>query len=341
MSRTVVLETALPGLPVRRGKVRDIYDLGDRLLLVGTDRISAFDWVLPNGIPDKGRVLTQIAAFWFDLLEEPHHLITTDVETMGLPPAIDRRPLAGRTSLVRKTEVVPIECVVRGYLAGSGWKEYQQQGTVCGIPLPDGLTESSRLDDPIFTPATKAQTGHDENISFERMSELVGEELAEELRRRSIEIFNRGAAYALDRGIIIADTKFEWGWLDGRLILIDEVLTPDSSRFWPAEQYRPGRSQPSFDKQFVRDWLSATDWDKNSRQNPPKIPRRLRAADGEAFRDVVGRGRQFAVRPSFDRPRRPNRPIPVAAVRVELGLRPAGAWQASAGCMKCTRLVVQ
>jgi len=287
MSRTVVLETALPGLPVRRGKVRDIYDLGDRLLLVGTDRISAFDWVLPNGIPDKGRVLTQIAAFWFDLLEEPHHLITTDVETMGLPPAIDRRPLAGRTSLVRKTEVVPIECVVRGYLAGSGWKEYQQQGTVCGIPLPDGLTESSRLDDPIFTPATKAQTGHDENISFERMSELVGEELAEELRRRSIEIFNRGAAYALDRGIIIADTKFEWGWLDGRLILIDEVLTPDSSRFWPAEQYRPGRSQPSFDKQFVRDWLSATDWDKNS--PPPALPDDVVAKTRQKYLDAYER----------------------------------------------------
>jgi len=287
MSRTVVLETVLPGLPVRRGKVRDIYDLGDRLLLVGTDRISAFDWVLPNGIPDKGRVLTQIAAFWFDLLEEPHHLITTDVETMGLPPAIDRRPLAGRTSLVRKTEVVPIECVVRGYLAGSGWKEYQQQGTVCGIPLPDGLTESSRLDDPIFTPATKAQTGHDENISFERMSELVGEELAEELRRRSIEIFNRGAAYALDRGIIIADTKFEWGWLDGRLILIDEVLTPDSSRFWPAEQYRPGRSQPSFDKQFVRDWLSATDWDKNS--PPPALPDDVVAKTRQKYLDAYER----------------------------------------------------
>ena len=287
MSRPVVLETALPGLPVRRGKVRDIYDLGDRLLLVGTDRISAFDWVLPTGIPDKGRVLTQIAAFWFDLLEEPHHLITTDVGTMGLPPAIDRRPLAGRTSLVRKAEVIPIECVVRGYLSGSGWKEYQQQGTICGIPLPDGLTESSRLDDPIFTPATKAQTGHDENISFERMSELVGEELAEELRRRSVEIFNRGAAYALDRGIIIADTKFEWGWLDGRLILIDEVLTPDSSRFWPAEQYRPGRGQPSFDKQFVRDWLSGTDWDKNS--PPPALPDDVVAKTRQKYVDAYER----------------------------------------------------
>ena len=287
MSRPAVLETALPGLPVRRGKVRDIYDLGDRLLLVGSDRISAFDLVLPTGIPDKGRVLTQIAAFWFDLLEEPHHLITTDVGSMNLPPDVDRRALAGRTSLVRKTEVVPIECVVRGYLAGSGWKEYQQDGTVCGIPLPDGLTESSRLDDPIFTPATKAETGHDENISFERMSELVGEDPAEELCRRSIEIFKRGAAYALDRGIIIADTKFEWGRVDDRLILIDEVLTPDSSRFWPAEQYRPGRSQPSFDKQFVRDWLSGTDWDKNS--PPPALPDDVVAKTRQKYIDAYER----------------------------------------------------
>jgi phosphoribosylaminoimidazole-succinocarboxamide synthase len=255
---------------VRRGKVRDVYDLGDRLLLVSTDRISAFDWVLPTAIPDKGRVLTQIAAFWFDLLEEPHHLISVDVDRMDLPPAVDRRPLAGRSSLVHKTDVVPIECVVRGYLAGSGWKEYEESGTVCGIELPEGLVESSCLDDPIFTPATKAATGHDENISFDRMAELVGTEVADELRRRSMEIFRRGAAYALERGIIIADTKFEWGRLGDRLILIDEVLTPDSSRFWPASQYRPGRSQPSFDKQFVRDWLSQTDWDKNS--PPPVLP---------------------------------------------------------------------
>ncbi|MFH1264165.1 MAG: phosphoribosylaminoimidazolesuccinocarboxamide synthase [Planctomycetota bacterium] len=287
MSTPVVLETSIPGLPVRRGKVRDIYDLGDRLLLVSTDRISAFDWVLPSGIPDKGRVLTQIAAFWFDLLEEPHHLITTGVDQMQLPPEADRQMLAGRSSLVRKTEVVPIECVVRGYLAGSGWKEYGESGTVCGLPLPEGLSESSRLDEPLFTPATKAQTGHDENISFERMTELVGADLSEELCRRSIDIFNRGAAYALERGIIIADTKFEWGQIDGQLILIDEVLTPDSSRFWPASQYRAGRSQPSFDKQFVRDWLSGTGWDKNS--PPPRLPDGVVAKTRQKYVDAYER----------------------------------------------------
>ncbi len=287
MSKAVVLETSIPGLPVKRGKVRDIYDLGDRLLLVSTDRISAFDWVLPTGIPDKGRVLTRIAAFWFDLLEEPHHLITTDVDQMNLPAGADRQMLAGRSSLVRKTEVVPIECVVRGYLAGSGWQEYAESGTVCGIPLADGLVESSRLDDPIFTPATKATTGHDENISFERMADTVGADLADELCRRSIEIFRRGTDYALERGIIIADTKFEWGRVDGQLILIDEVLTPDSSRFWPASQYRPGRSQPSFDKQFVRDWLSGTDWDKNS--PPPALPDDIVAKTRQKYIDAYER----------------------------------------------------
>jgi len=287
MSRAVVLETSIPGLPVKRGKVRDIYDLGDRLLLVSSDRVSAFDWVLPTGIPDKGRVLTRIAAFWFDLLEEPHHLITTDVDQMDLPAGADRQMLAGRSSLVRKTEVVPIECVVRGYLAGSGWQEYTESGTVCGIPLPDGLVESSRLDDPIFTPATKATTGHDENISFERMADTVGADLADELCRRSIEIFRRGADYALERGIIIADTKFEWGRVDGQLILIDEVLTPDSSRFWPASQYRPGRGQPSFDKQFVRDWLSETDWDKNS--PPPALPDNIVAKTRQKYIDAYER----------------------------------------------------
>jgi phosphoribosylaminoimidazole-succinocarboxamide synthase len=267
---TVVRETSLPGLAVRRGKVRDIYDLGDRLLLVSTDRISAFDWVLPTAIPDKGCVLTQIAAFWFQLLGEPNHLITTDVEKMDLPPEVDRHMLAGRSTLCRKTEVAPIECVVRGYLAGSGWKEYQRSGTVCGIKLPPGLTESSRLSEPVFTPSTKAATGHDENISFERMVDIVGRDLAEQLRQRSLRIFARGSEYARQRGILIADTKFEFGLVGGDLLLIDEVLTPDSSRFWPADRYVPGRGQPSFDKQFVRDWLSATDWDKNS--PPPPLP---------------------------------------------------------------------
>jgi phosphoribosylaminoimidazole-succinocarboxamide synthase len=270
MNGSVVLQTTVGDLPVRRGKVRDIYDLGDRLLLVSTDRISAFDWILPSGIPDKGRVLTQISAFWFNLLGEPNHLITTDVACMDLPPGVDRGPLAGRTSLVRKTRVVPIECVVRGYLAGSGWKEYRASGTVCGIKLPAGLKESDRLPEPIFTPATKEESGHDENISFERMVELVGLPVADELRRRSLAIFSRGSDYARQRGIIIADTKFEWGVTAEGIILIDEALTPDSSRFWPADAYQPGRGQPSFDKQFVRDWLETTSWDKNS--PPPSLP---------------------------------------------------------------------
>ncbi|NQU24689.1 MAG: phosphoribosylaminoimidazolesuccinocarboxamide synthase, partial [Candidatus Nealsonbacteria bacterium] len=219
MSTSVVLETSLAGLPVRRGKVRDIYDLGDQLLLVSTDRISAFDWVLPTAIPQKGCLLTQIAAFWFDLLKEPNHLVTTDVEQMDLPSEVDRTPLAGRSTLCRKTEVVPIECVVRGYLAGSGWNEYQQSGTVCGIQLPKGLVESDRLPEPIFTPSTKAATGHDENISFERTVEIIGSDLAEQLKSRSLDIFRRGCEYAQQRGMIIADTKFEFGQVDGELIL--------------------------------------------------------------------------------------------------------------------------
>ncbi|MEZ6114617.1 MAG: phosphoribosylaminoimidazolesuccinocarboxamide synthase, partial [Pirellulaceae bacterium] len=259
---TAVTHTSLGDLPVRHGKVRDVYDLGDqRLLMVSTDRISAFDWVLPSGIPDKGRVLTQISKFWFDLLSGPHHMLSTDLADVPLPDDADRAMLDGRSMLVRKTTVVPIECVVRGYLVGSGWKEYQRDGKVCGLRLPSGLTESAQLAEPIFTPATKEETGHDINISFERMVELIGLNKAEELRRRSIETYQRGAEYARTKGIIIADTKFEWGEIDGQLILIDEVLTPDSSRFWPADEYCPGRSQPSFDKQFVRDWLSATDWD--------------------------------------------------------------------------------
>jgi phosphoribosylaminoimidazole-succinocarboxamide synthase len=256
---TAVTASHIPGLTPRRGKVRDVYDLGEKLLLVATDRISAFDWVLPTGIPDKGRVLTQTSNFWFDALAEENHLIETDVFKMTeLPAGADLDSLAGRSILVRKTRVVPIECVVRGYLAGSGWKEYRKQGTVCGIPLPPGLRESDKLPEPIFTPATKAESGHDENISFERMVELVGKEVSEELRSRSIGVYQRGAEIALKKGIIICDTKFEWGEVDGRRILIDEVLTPDSSRFWPADQYEPGGSPPSFDKQFVRDWLETT-----------------------------------------------------------------------------------
>ena len=267
---TAVLQTAIQKFPVRRGKVRDVYDLGQQLLLVSTDRISAFDWVLPAGIPDKGRVLTQLSAWWFDFLKEPNHMLSTEVRDFELPSDIDPAPFVGRTMLVRKTKVVPIECVVRGYLSGSGWKEYQKTQSVCGVKLPAGLRESDKLAEPIFTPATKEEEGHDINISFERMVEILGHDVADELRRRSLAIYNRGAEYAATRGIIIADTKFEWGTVADELILIDEVLTPDSSRFWPADQYSPGQGQPSFDKQFVRDWLETTSWDKNS--PPPNLP---------------------------------------------------------------------
>ena len=290
MSGSVLLESSLENLPVKRGKVRDMYDLGDRMLMVATDRISAFDYVLPTGIPDKGRVLTQISAFWFAHLGQTNHLITTDLRQMDLPADADVAQLEGRTMLVRKTKVVPIECVVRGYLVGSGWKEYQRNGAVCGIPLPAGLTESAEFDQPIFTPATKAESGHDENISFARMAEIVGQDVAEELRTKSLQIYRAGAATALKQGIIIADTKFEWGWDGDELILIDEVLTPDSSRFWPADLYQPGRGQPSFDKQFVRDWLETTDWDKNS--PPPALPdeivNKTRDKYIEAFERITG-----------------------------------------------------
>ena len=287
---SAVLETTLQDLPVRRGKVRDIYDLGDHLLMVSTDRISAYDWVLPSGIPDKGRVLTQISNFWFDELDVFNHLLSVDLEGESLPEGTDLEMLSGRSMVVRKCDVVPIECVVRGYLDGSGWREYQESGTVCGIEIPAGLQRCAQLEAPIFTPATKEDEGHDINISFERMVEIVGESTAEELRRRSIDLYQRGAEFAAKRGIIIADTKFEWGWFDGELILIDEVLTPDSSRFWPADQYQPGQGQPSFDKQFVRDWLSDTDWDKNS--TPPALPAdvitKTREKYVEAFEKLTG-----------------------------------------------------
>ena len=287
MKSSVVVETSLPGLTPRRGKVRDIYNLGDRLLLVSSDRISAFDWVLPAGIPDKGKLLTQIAAFWFKILAEPNHLITTDVNAMDLPAGTDLAQFAGRSTLCRKTEVVMIECVVRGYLVGSGWKEYQQHGTVCGINLPAGLSECAKLEEPIFTPATKATDGHDENISFERMVDIVGLDISEELRDRSLSLYNRGVKHAESKGIIVADTKFEWGRIGGKIILIDEVLTPDSSRFWPADQYQPGQSQPSFDKQFVRDWLETTDWDKNS--PPPDLPEDIIAKTRDKYVEAYER----------------------------------------------------
>jgi phosphoribosylaminoimidazole-succinocarboxamide synthase len=296
MARSALLQSSISGFPVRRGKVRDIYDFGDRLLFVATDRISAFDWVLPNGIPDKGRVLTQLSEMWFGRLDVPHHLLSMDIGVLPLPAGVDRESLNGRSMVVKKTEVVPIECVVRGYLSGSGWKEYQKTRAVCGVALPAGLRESERLAEPIFTPATKEESGHDVNISFERMCEIVGKDTAGRLKTLSLEIYRRGAEHALQKGIIIADTKFEFGSIGGQLILIDEVLTPDSSRFWPVDSYEPGRSPPSFDKQFVRDWLETTGWNKNSQ--PPTLPQevvdRTRAKYVDAY--TLLSGKEFAYR---------------------------------------------
>jgi phosphoribosylaminoimidazole-succinocarboxamide synthase len=284
-------ESHVSGYPRRQGKVRDVYDLGDRLVIVATDRISAFDWVLPSPIPDKGRILTSLTLFWLRWLNVPNHLLSA--ESKDFPPEFQRRDFAGRTMLVRKTTVIPIECVVRGYLAGSGWKDYRRSGTVCGIHLPAGLRECDVLPEPIFTPATKAESGHDENVSFHEMEEAAGEVVAAELRSRSIDVYRRAAEYARSRGVIIADTKFEWGRLpNGELILIDEVLTPDSSRFWPADGYRPGQSQPSFDKQFVRDWLESTSWDKNSPPPalPPDVVEKTRQKYLEALERLTGTG---------------------------------------------------
>lgn len=290
-----LLRSEVPGYPCRRGKVRDVYDLGDRLLIVASDRISAFDWVLPTAIPDKGRILTTLSLFWFHWLGTPNHLIAT--ELADFPEAFQRPELAGRSMLVHKTTVFPIECVVRGYLVGSGWKDYRRTGAVCGIELPAGLVECDQLPEPIFTPATKAESGHDENISFEQMVQAVGPDVAQELKQRSVDIYLQAASYARERGVIIADTKFEWGRLpSGEIILIDEVLTPDSSRFWPASEYQPGRAQPSFDKQFVRDWLESTTWDKNS--PPPELPteivERSRAKYLEAVTRITGQSINLA-----------------------------------------------
>ncbi|CEF48426.1 unnamed protein product [uncultured bacterium] len=286
-------ETNLEGLPRRQGKVRDVYDLGDRLLLVATDRISAFDWILPTGIPDKGRVLTALSAFWFAFLDIPNHLLSIAVEDIPLDLTPEtREAFRGRVMLARRARVVPFECVVRGYLSGSGWKEYRATGTVCGLRLPRGLVESDRIE-PIFTPATKAESGHDENVSFEVMAGVVGTEVAETLRTLSLEVYRKAAEHALDRGLILADTKFEWGFDDrtGELLLVDEVLTPDSSRYWAASSFKPGGPQPSFDKQFVRDWLETTGWDKSS--PPPELPESVvagtRARYIEAFERVTGR----------------------------------------------------
>jgi phosphoribosylaminoimidazole-succinocarboxamide synthase len=288
-----ISESGLEGLPRKQGKVRDVYDLGDQLLLVATDRISAFDWVLPTPIPDKGRVLSSLSEFWFERLGVPNHLISSHVD--DFPVALDdatRKDLRGRAMLVRKARVAPFECVVRGYLSGSGWKEYRASGEVCGVKLPPGLVESDRID-PIFTPATKAETGHDENVSFEVMAGALGADVAATLRDRSLEVYTRAAETAREKGLILADTKFEWGFDEqtGELLLIDEVLTPDSSRYWSIETYKPGGPQPSFDKQYVRDWLEATGWDKSS--PPPALPddvvARTRSKYIEAYELLTGR----------------------------------------------------
>jgi len=296
---TVLVETALGEANLfHRGKVRDTYDLGDRLLMVATDRISAFDVVLPNGIPDKGRVLTQLSAFWFDLTSDvvPNHFLrlidSTEVE--GVPFAIPPE-LIGRSMLIRKAKRLDVECVARGYLAGSGWVEYQDSGKVCGIPLPSGLRESDELPEPIFTPATKAESGHDINISFEEVVDLIGERAASVIRARTLAVYGFARDYARERGIIIADTKLEFGWVDDELIVIDEILTPDASRFWPADSYQPGQAQPSFDKQYVRDWLISIGW--NREPPPPVLPDEVVEGTADKYREAFRRltGRELVV----------------------------------------------
>jgi phosphoribosylaminoimidazole-succinocarboxamide synthase len=287
----IVWETSLPGIQfLNRGKVRDLYEVGGHLLIVATDRLSAFDVVLPTPIPDKGRVLTQLSLFWFNLLGDviPNHVLSA----ADFPPELDayREQLEGRTMLCQKTKPLPVECVVRGYLSGSGWKDYGATGKVCGISLPAGLRESERLPEPIFTPSTKAIAGHDENISFDEAASTIGGELAERVRAVSLEIYRRAVAYAEPRGIILADTKFEFGLVGDQLIWIDEALTPDSSRFWPADGYQPGRSQPSFDKQYVRDYLERIGWNKQppGPDLPADVVEATRARYREAFRQLTG-----------------------------------------------------
>jgi phosphoribosylaminoimidazole-succinocarboxamide synthase len=311
----IVTETQLSGLTLqRRGKVRDVYDLGDHLLIVATDRISAFDYILGSGIPDKGKVLTQLSAFWFGRIGDlvPHHLVSIDVDDFPAVTRPHREVLRGRSMLVRKTDPLQIECVARGFLVGSGWKDYQKTGAVCGIALPAGLIEADRLPSPIFTPATKAESGHDENISETQAGDIVGHDLVARLKKLTLEIYSRGVAYAETRGIIIADTKFEFGVVptpnssrrsaggakadglgqlpDGTLMLIDEVLTPDSSRFWPRADYKPGGSPPSFDKQFVRDYLERIGWNKQPPvpSLPDDVVQRTREKYVEAFRRITG-----------------------------------------------------
>jgi len=298
----VLWQSDLPGYgPPLRGKVRDVYDLGDTLLIVATDRLSAYDFVLQPGIPDKGKILNQLSNFWFGHLAEvaPNHLLATEPEDFPAVLAPFREILRGRSVLARKARVVPFECVARGYLAGSGFREYQQTGTVCGIPLPAGLQRASQLPEPIYTPATKAEEGHDENVTFEHMARALGRAPADRLRRASLDLYEAGRAYAAERGIIIADTKFEFGTTsDGTLLVIDEILTPDSSRFWPADRYQPGGSQPSFDKQPLRDYLAgvkrAGKWNGNA--PPPPLPAEVVSATSARYRDAYRRitGRELA-----------------------------------------------
>ncbi len=291
---SVILETNLNGKePTRRGKVRDIYDLGDTLVLVATDRISAFDWVNPTPIPDKGKILTQLSLFWFEMMKDiiPNHLISANLEDFPEEFQKNSEMFKDRSMYVRKCQMLPVEFIVRGYLAGSGWKEYKEKGTVCGISLPSGLVEASKLPEPIYTPSTKAESGHDINISPEEAGKIIGEELNHKAEKIAIEIYKRANEYAITKGIILCDTKFEFGLLDGELVLADEILTPDSSRFWPADQYEPGKSQLSFDKQFIRDYLESVNWDKNS--PPPPLPtdivEKTREKYLEAYTRLTGR----------------------------------------------------
>ena len=289
----VVLKTDIPDVPVKHGKVRDIYDLGQALLIVASDRISAFDVIMKTGIPYKGQVLTRISKFWFDFLSGTveNHLISDHVAKFPPPFCDHPEQLAGRSMLVKKTRVLPVECIVRGYITGSGWKEYQKQGTICGIKLPAGLKQCQKLPEPIFTPSTKAEQGaHDENIDYDACVELIGRDKADYVRDKSLEIFKKAQAYAESKGILLADTKFEWGEIDGRIILIDEMLTPDSSRFWPADKYEPGRDQESFDKQFVRNYLEEINFDKSGPgvELPPDIVQKTSAKYIDAYERLTG-----------------------------------------------------
>lgn len=290
----IVLQTNIPGIEARHGKVRDIYDLGDKLLIVASDRLSAFDVIMKTGIDNKGAVLTKISRFWFDFLKDTvdNHLISDDVTQFPEPFCNHPDQLADRSMLIKKTQVLPVECIVRGYITGSGWKEYQKQGTVCGIKLPEGLKQCQKLPEAIFTPSTKAEIGeHDENISYEQCVEIIGEEKANYIKDKSLEIFNKASEYAESKGIILADTKFEWGQVDGKIILIDEVLTPDSSRFWPADKYQAGRDQESYDKQFVRNYLEEIKFDKSGPgvELPKDIVEKTTAKYIEAYETLTGK----------------------------------------------------